>query len=700
MGPVVKIMTRRWRRAMRGAAIVALPLAAGRLAAQQVDPPTIVRTAPPTIAEGAQSTISEAALPQADAAPAAPAAVAPADDSPLPTGEPRLEDFAPLPGNVPWPTVETTTEGEAAVAESDIRYTVTVTGLAPLGLQDEFQGLSALWTRKGDEANLAQINRRVVEDRDLVDQLLRSVGHYGGSTQVVITTPAKPGSPTNVALTIDAGPVYHFDSISVSAPADATGADPAALVTPLLGIKPGDIVDAGKVTGGQDRLMARLADAGYPFAVIGKPDIVIDHATRTATLAQTVDLGGRGVHGAIHIEGETQGFAEKHLDILARFKPGQPYTEAGRDDLRRALIQTGLFGSVIVKPVATARVTPEGTQVVDLQVITESAPVRTIAATGGYSTSQGIRVEGSWTHRNLWKPEGGFTVRGVAAERQQVLAAEMQRHNWRKRDQTLSFRAGLSAEQQDAFDATTFGIGAAVARESNIIWQKAWTYSIGLEALVTRQRDRSAPNDPNDTYFIIAAPSNVTWDKSDNLLNPSKGFRLTARVSPEFTLRSGTSFNYIKSQIEGTGYYPFGDVVLAGRVHFGGITGADRGRIAPNRRFYAGGGGSVRGYDYQGVGPKDADGNPTGGNSLTEAAIEVRYRFQAFGNDLGVVGFVDGGQVYDSSLPKFDSMKFGVGVGLRYFTSFGPVRIDVATPIKRSPGDPKVAFYVSIGQAF
>jgi translocation and assembly module TamA len=291
-------------------------------------------------------------------------------------------------------------------------------------------------------------------------------------------------------------------------------------------------------------------------------------------------------------------------------------------------------------------------------------------------------------------------VRSVAAEREQVLIAEFQRRNFKKRDQLLSGRIGISAEQQNAFDATTFGVGAALARESNIIWQKPWTYSVGAEALVTRQRDRSAPNDPNNTYLILAFPSNVTLDQSDDLLNPSRGFRLTSRISPEFTLRSGTNFNYVKAQFEATAYRPFGNVVLAGRLHFGAIAGANRGRIAPDRRFYAGGGGSVRGFDFQGVGPKDIDGSPTGGNSLTEAAFEVRYRTNLFGSDIGLVAFVDAGQVYASSLPKFTDLKVGAGVGLRYFTSFGPVRIDVATPVTRSPGDPRVAFYVSIGQAF
>ena len=108
----------------------------------------------------------------------------------------------------------------------------------------------------------------------------------------------------------------------------------------------------------------------------------------------------------------------------------------------------------------------------------------------------------------------------------------------------------------------------------------------------------------------------------------------------------------------------------------------------------------MRGYVFQAIGPQDAEGVPTGGNSLTEVSAELRYRFQAFGSDLGVVAFLDGGQVYDSALPQFNNLRFGAGLGLRYFTSFGPVRIDVGTPIQPREGDPRITLYVSIGQAF
>ena len=459
-------------------------------------------------------------------------------------------------------------------------------------------------------------------------------------------------------------------------------------------------MDAARVQSAQDGLPIRLADAGYPFARIAPPDIVIDHATRDATLAQRIDLGRRGVFGIITIDDAVKGMNEKHVSLLSRFKPGDRYSNAGREDLRRALIQTGLFGAVGIKPVASG-VRADGSETVNLDITGEAAPPRTVALSGGFSTGQGIRAEGSWTHRNLLPPEGGFTARAVAAQREQVAQVELRMRNFGQRDRQLLIAGGLTASQQFAFDAQTVGISASLARESNIIWQKDWTWSIGAQALVTRQRDRSVAGDPRRTFTVIALPASVTWDKSDDLLNSSRGFRLTTRLSPEFTLRDRSNFNYLKAQFEATAYQPLGEkFVVAGRFHIGSIVGANRGVIAPDRRFYAGGGGSVRGYVFQGVGPRNADNVPTGGNSVAELALEGRYRFQAFGQDLGVVAFVDGGGVSASTAPTFDRLSLGAGVGARFYTGFGPVRVDIATPINPQRGDPRVVFYVSIGQAF
>lgn len=614
------------------------------------------------------------------------------------------EDGVPL----PWPDLDMVNGEPETAALGDVRYEVSVSGLDALGLTEQFRGLSALWTKRGDAANLAQIRRRTADDRNLIDILLRSVGYYGGTikSEVVASTNAgtSAGLPTRVKFDVTPGPLYRFETVAVRPPADSMSNAPEDLAEQLIGIAPGDPVDAAVVTALEDLLAAKLADAGYPFPQIGAAEIVIDHATRGATLAQLVDAGPQGVFGQTRIEGDIQGFTEKHMGVLARYKPGQAYQGLQREDLRQALVQTGLFGAVAVRPVLAGPPNADGTQTVDVVATVEAAPSRTVTASGGYNTGQGARVAASWSHRNLFPPEGSLTGRLVAAQREQLLSGEYRRRNFMARDQSLSVIASVSTEQQFAYRARSVELAGGLVRESNLIWQKPMTFSLGVQAIATRQLDRALQRltgEPDSTFFILAVPGSVTFDNSDDLLNPSSGFRVTGRVSPEFTLRDGRNFNYVKVQLEGTYYQPVGDaVVVAGRLHMGTITGANRGRVAPSRRFYAGGGGSVRGFNFQGVGPQDIEGLPIGGNSLTEASLEGRYRFKALGNDLGVVAFVDAGQVYTGTVPSFNSLRVGAGVGLRYYTAFGPVRIDLATPVTRRAGDPRLAFYVSIGQAF
>ena len=611
-----------------------------------------------------------------------------------PATDPLLREFEALPqGGVAWPAPVATTTGEARADVGDVRYDVTVTGLDDL---TRFRELSTLWAGRGATANLAQINRRAAEDRDLIDQLLRSRGRYGGTVTVTITPPAAAGAPTQVVLTVDPGPVYSFAAVDLTVPA---GAD-RGLVERTLGIKAGDPVDAGVVAAAEDNLKLHLGDAGYPFPTIGAQDIAVDHATRTATLVQSIDPGRRAVFGRVRFSAEARRppFDDKHLGQLARLRPGDTYNGADLDDLRRALIQTGLVGSAQIRVVPGA-VDASGVQTVDLVVTTEPAPLRTLSAQLGYSTDQGIRIEGSWQHRNLFKPEGAVTFRGVAAEREQLLGAEIRRRNWRKRDVTLIGRTEFSVTDQDAYAARSLTVGAAIERETNLIWQKRWTYSLGAEVVASSERDRSRIGN-FDTFLIVAAPLSLTYDGSDSLLDPARGFRLTGRASPEVSYQD-SAFTYAKLQVDGSAYVPVASrVVLAGRLHVGTIIGASRGTIAPTRRFYAGGGGSVRGFGYQQVGPRLDDDTPLGGNSLTEASVEARFRFTAFGADVGIVPFVDAGQVSVGTVPEFDYLKIGAGLGFRYYTSFGPVRIDLATPVNPGPGDSPLQFYVSIGQAF
>jgi translocation and assembly module TamA len=175
---------------------------------------------------------------------------------------------------------------------------------------------------------------------------------------------------------------------------------------------------------------------------------------------------------------------------------------------------------------------------------------------------------------------------------------------------------------------------------------------------------------------------------------------LTGRVSPEISAHSG-QFLYGRVQFDGSAYRPLSDrVVAAGRLRVGTILGASAFDIAPSRRFYSGGGGSVRGYGYQRLGPKDLDGDPVGGRGLVEFALEARIRLKQFGGNFGIVPFFDGGTLTTEAMPDVRDWRFAAGLGVRYYSSFGPIRIDVGVPLKRDKGDGPVAVTVSLGQAF
>jgi translocation and assembly module TamA len=271
-----------------------------------------------------------------------------------------------------------------------------------------------------------------------------------------------------------------------------------------------------------------------------------------------------------------------------------------------------------------------------------------------------------------------------------------------RRDRILDFQLSASHTKFDAYEARTVRFLGSLERQSNIIWRKRWTWGVGAEFLATDER--GVFGDPTvketKTFLITALPLSLAYDGTDDLLDPTRGFRLAGHLSPEISAKGG-SFAYARAQVDASAYYPVaGSTVLAGRVRFGSVLGAEASSIAPSRRFYSGGGGSVRGYGYQAVGPRDFENDPVGGKTLTEFSLEARFRLKAFGGNFGLVPFFDGGSLTNNVTPDFNRWQFGAGLGVRYYSSFGPIRIDVGTPINPRHGDSPIAVAVSLGQAF
>ncbi len=625
---------------------------------------------------------------------AAPAETLP--DAVLPEATELAQPLPPINSFDVTPVEVAGTTDERAV---EIRYETVVNGLDPVEGTAQFRSLSALEEGDGKAANAAMVQARAKEDEQLAVRILRAKGYYDGVATSSIEQ--RPGERLRAVITATPGRQYTLGSIRI----DTQPTVPVGLVDRELPLKVGDPIDAERIQAAEANVSLKLPQQGYPFVAVGQRDILLDETVVTGAYTLPVDTGPRSSFGTYSTTGKLA-FDAEHVGVLARFRQGQLYDNRKVDDLRAALVATGLFSSVSVEPQRTGQIQPDGTEAVNLLVRQDAGPARTLAGEAGYGTGQGLRVEGSWTHRNLFPAEGALIVRGVAGTQEQGAGVTFRRSNAGRRDRTFQVIASANRSNYDAFEAFTGTLAARWSFDSTPIWQKRFTYAYGGELIGTNEDtyDFAAGERRRKTYGIAAIPLFAGFDTSDSLLNPTKGFRVKLNVSPETSVQ-GSVRPYGRFMVEGTAYYPIGEsIVIAGRARAGSIQGVDRDDLAPSRRYYAGGGGSVRGFGFQELGPRtpevDEEGNnlnrPIGGRSLNEFAIEARYRFGNF----GIVPFIDAGQVYEASLPTASDLRFGAGIGGRFYTNFGPLRVDVATPLKRRPGESKIALYISIGQAF
>ena len=660
--------------------------------------------------------------PNATPTPPFPPVPGPVEDVPL--GDPELAQ--PLPpletfDVQPVQGAEAAPEGETAPA---IRYTLTVQGLAEIELEDRFRDLSALEDARGEATNGAMIEARAREDEQLAVRLLASEGYYdAAATSVINPTPGADGR-ISVVITVTPGPRYNFGEITI---AGARG-EAAALARTSLPLQPGEPIVATNVEAAEANVLLRLPQNGYPFAQLGREgeapgapredirEIWLDPETRLGDYSLMVDPGPKARFRGIRTTGANPAFDQDHIELLSRFDRDQLFDRRLMDDLREAMVTTRLFSTVSAEAVRTGETAPDGTEYVDILVRQEAGPPRSLDANIGYSTGEGLRIEGAWEHRRFFKPEGSVRAAAVLGTNEQSVLGRLRFNNWNLRDQALLFQLEAGRRDFAAFEGYTVRLFGLVSRESTPIWQKRWTYAYGAELLATNESQVGAPRiSLGEAYFIGGLIGQVGYDRSNSLLDPTEGFRLSARINPEASLRDGTQF-YLRSQFDGSYYYPVRDnITIAGRVRLGSIFGIERDALAPSRRFYAGGGGSVRGFGFQQLGPRITVANPdfdpaeddpeevpptvslpNGGRGLTEFAIEGRYRF----GNYGVVGFIDAGSVTEKQYPTLDDLRFGIGVGARLYTNFGPLRIDIATPIGRREGESLVSLYVSIGQAF
>ena len=566
-----------------------------------------------------------------------------------------------------------------------------------------YEALSTIEELDDSDANVAQLAARAREDEELLGNLLRVYGYYDGEIIRSIGTVA-PGDEValerpSVRFDIIPGARFRYGTIDLG---NLDAAPDYALLRDTFDIQPGDFLQSDKILQEQFNLDRALGENGYAFAEIDEPELLIDHDRNEGDLTLAVEPGGKYVFGEV-VSSDPDFLSGRHIASIARFEPGETYQRSLSLDLRRAVTATGLVSAVSVTPREVQAPVGDEPGVVAMDVEMTRAKLRTIAGAIGYGSEEGFRVQASWEHRNIFPPEGSLRVRGIAGTQEQLAGITFRKNNFGGRDKVLTLDAYASNVDNVAYEARTVAITGTYERSSTLLFQKPLAWALGAEILATDERNRviSGIPRPRQTYFIAAVFGRATIDTTDSLLNPTQGFRLTGYLAPETSRTAGQQYYYLRNQADASYYKSVGsDTVLAGRVRFASIPGAPLFAIAPSRRLYAGGGASVRGYGYQAVGPRNDLGEPVGGRSLVEASVEARVGTGFFDGALSVVPFFDVGSVSIESTPNFRYIKYGAGVGVRYESGFGPLRLDVGVPLNPEPDDAPVAVYVSLGQAF
>lgn len=592
-------------------------------------------------------------------------------------------------------------EGEAQpeqpAAATGVTYTVTLTGVDG-GLEEVLRETSSLVSLQEEPPpSLLGLERRAAQDRERLQTALRSAGHYDARLDIAIDDTK---SPVAVTVEVQPGPVYRFRTVELRT-ADGAPLPGPAIQPPDIGLTPGEPALAPQVTGAQNEIIGRLRNRGYGFAQVSDRRVVVDHGDRSMNVTYTVAPGPLVRFGETRIDG-LEDVKESLIRGRIPWKPGDVFDPAKLDRARTDISALGTFD--LTRVTLAERPGPDGVTPVDVTV--DERLARFIGFGFTYSTSEGLGVNGYWGHRNLF---GGAEQLRITAEVGRLVGGDSSASGLDKTD----LRLGAEFRKPDflAPKQSLLASFAVVTDNPPAYEREAAVFTLGLERPITDQitvsygvtteAARTVTNDRTYRTALFGVPLAARYDGSDSLLNPTTGYRLSLAVTPWIPIGGDTDEQFVTTNLIGTAYRDItgdGNYVLAGRIGLGSAFGAGLGGIPPDKRFYAGGGGSVRGYGFQQVGPRDSQGDPTGGRSLFEAGLEMRIKVT---ETIGIVPFVDAGAVYDRAFPDMsEPLKFGAGLGVRYYTDFGPLRVDVGVPLNKEPEDDSWQLYISLGQAF
>jgi translocation and assembly module TamA len=557
----------------------------------------------------------------------------------------------------------------------------TVEGPLDRALRQDIE--RAVGEERGPPENRLQARGRARDAADSAMALLRSEGYYGAE----IVPDIGEGEQPQPTIRVEPGERFTFGEPALEWIATAPDAETAGLAKDALVIVPGSPGRAAEVLAAEGRVIAALQGRGYADAQVGTREVVVDHATQSVTPTFRFRSGELVKLGRIQLENRGR-TAPSWIDSQRPWAVGDVYRPQNVANLERLMLETQAYDSVTVG-LAPAD-DPDGTRPVVVSLADRAK--RALEVSAGYSTSEGedfqLRLSRfNWFHR-------ADTVTGeirYGAIRSR-LGVDVSLPHWRRRGDILKLTTELFRDTTNAYDQEGGALRADLTRRRS----PTSYFTRGLSIV------RSDVNDHHTgkvTAYTFAALVALAIDRSDNPLDPHKGWKFEVRGEPT-AITGDNTLAYLRVQAQASAYLSLlgdGGTVVAGRAKVGSIMGGTIPGVPAANRFFAGGGGSVRGYEYQSVGPKYLDTTPIGGLSLFEASLELRQRLPW---RFGLVGFLDAGSVGQAVNPDFNNLRYGAGIGIRYDLGFGPLRADFAVPINRPRGDAPYQIYISIGQSF
>jgi translocation and assembly module TamA len=573
-------------------------------------------------------------------------------------------------------------------ARADLNYRAEITGAEDSALASLLGKVSELKTLE-DKPPVSEeaLRRRADGDLGRLADAAHSLGYWDADFSYDVDTSAETAK---VTVTVKQGPLYHVASVKVLGP------DGQPLSIPQDGgklpLKPGDPAHTAPVVATETALVAAFGDSGHPFAKVENRRVEIDRGTQTMDVTYTLDPGPVMRFGPVAITG-LERLNPAYVEGRVRWQGGEIYDASKVEETRRALIESGLFSTVQITPTADPEHPGEARMTID----TTERLHHTLGAGLAYNTSQGFGARAFWEDRNLFGYAESLRLSADVGQQLDAFRANFRRPDFLAIDQDFLATAEAVNDTPVAYNSrrvtATVGIERRVDR-----WLTGGLSFLGQQANVTQLANVTGRG--TQRYQLAGLPAYVKLDQTDNLLNPTTGYRAQLNVTPAHTF-SGSHLTFVTNLLSGSTYWPLGSAqrtILAGKLALASLDGAPLGQLPADQRIYAGGGGSIRPYGWELAGPLASNNKPIGGRSSMVLNLEARIKIT---ETIGIVPFVDAGSYYESPVPQLGrTLLYGVGVGARYYTAFGPLRLDLATPLHKRSADSPIQVYISLGEAF